>query len=847
MLSSSDRWNQLETLFHKSLELEPDARPAFLDNSCGEDSELRKEVEALLDAADTPTDILEQPVFEAAQSVVAESNRDAIHPGAIIGHYEIVSLLATGGMGEVWLADQKQPVRRRIALKLIKAGMDTREVVARFESERQALALMDHPAIAKVFDAGSTPEGRPYFAMEYVPGIPITAYCDKHKLTVRQRMELFILACEGVQHAHQKAIIHRDIKPSNILVTEIDGKPMPRIIDFGVAKATSQKLTAGTMYTRLGTMIGTLGYMSPEQADPIVEDVDTRTDVYSLGAVLYELLTGAIPLDLRKLPFDEVLRRLREHDTPPPSTKLRTLGGDSAITAQNRGADPPALARQLRGDPDSIALKALEKDRARRYASAAELAADIGRYLRNEAVSAQPPSTAYRARKYIRRHRLGVAVAASAVVLLIGFAAAMGVQARKTARERDRANRVAEFMKGMFIVPDPSEARGNSVTAREILDKASKEINTSLQNDPELQANMMYTMGDTYWDLGLYSRAQPLLERALQIQRRVLGPRHPDTLASMQDLGAVLEFEGHHAEAEKLDRETLDAQRQVLGPEHRQTLVTMNNLGALLMDENRFPEAERLLRETLDIERRLPGPENLNTFNSERYLAFTLRSEGRYSEAEKLFRETLDKERRILGPENPNTLASLVTLAHTLTDEERYPEAEKLDRQTLDIQRRVIGPEHPNTLLTMTQLAWTLMEEHHYAEAEKLFQETVDIQSRVLGPQHPRTLNTLELEAANISREGRYRDAEKLFREAIQTAGKANQPDVLAAAWYNFACGAAIAGHHDEALRYLNQAIDHGAPSDTIPIDPDLKSLHGDPRFDAMVAKARQNATAKTH
>ena len=254
MLSSSDRWNQLETLFHKSLELEPEARSAFLDDTCGEDTELRKELDALLDEVDKSTNLLEQPVFEAAQSVFTESKRDAIDPGTIIGQYEIISLLATGGMGEVWLAEQKQPVRRRIALKLIKAGMDTREVVARFESERQALALMDHPAIAKVFDAGSTPEGRPYFAMEYVPGIPITAYCDKHKLTVRQRMELFILVCEGVQHAHQKAIIHRDLKPSNILVTEVDGRPMPRIIDFGVAKAISQKLTAATMYTRLGTI-----------------------------------------------------------------------------------------------------------------------------------------------------------------------------------------------------------------------------------------------------------------------------------------------------------------------------------------------------------------------------------------------------------------------------------------------------------------------------------------------------------------------------------------------------------------------------------------------------------------
>jgi serine/threonine protein kinase/Tol biopolymer transport system component len=400
---------RLKELFGAALQLKPEERSAFLDKACSDDPTLRQEVEALLAAsADASSDFLEPPT---------EGFFDGV-PTLIIGPYHLLELIGEGGMGQVWLAEQKEPIRRLVAIKLIKAGMDTREVVARFESERQALALMDHPAIAKVFEAGSTPEGRPYFVMEYVAGIPITEYCDRNRLTVRQRMELFIQVCEGVQHAHQKAIIHRDLKPSNILVSEIDGKPMPRIIDFGVAKAISEKLTSATIYTRVGTLIGTLSYMSPEQADPIREAIDTRADVYSLGAVLYELFTGALPLDFKKLAYDEVLRCLRDQDVPRPSTKITTLHGDSTLVAKNRDSDPPALVRQLRGDPDAIALKALEKKRARRYASAAELAADIGRYLRNEPVTAHPPSITYRTRKYLRRHRLGLAVAAIAALAI---------------------------------------------------------------------------------------------------------------------------------------------------------------------------------------------------------------------------------------------------------------------------------------------------------------------------------------------------------------------------------------------------------------------------------------------
>jgi eukaryotic-like serine/threonine-protein kinase len=734
--------------------------------------------------------------------------------GLDIGPYHMLQAIGRGGMGEVWLAEQKEPVRRRVAIKLIKAGMDTREVVARFEAERQALALMDHPAIAKVFEAGSTPQGRPYFVMEYVAGIPITAHCDQHKLTTRQRLELFVRVCEGVQHAHQKAIIHRDLKPSNILVSEVDGKPLPRIIDFGVAKATAQRLTADTMFTRVGDIVGTPGYMSPEQADQTGMDVDTRTDVYSLGAVLYELLVGALPLDFRKLAFEEVLRKLREEDAPRPSTRLRTLGEQSSITAQNRGTDPAKLTRQLRGDVDLITLKALEKDRSRRYSTPLELAADIGRYLRNEPVLARSASAGYRARKYIRRHRIGVAVAAIVAVFLVSFAVAQTFELQRitrerdrATRERDRADRITTFMTDMFKVSNPSVARGNSITAREILDKASKEIDPGLSKDPELQAQMMYVMGDVYDKLGLYPQARLLVTRAVDIQRRMLGPEHPDTVKSTQNLASVLYEEGRFAEAEKLDRETLNIRRRVLGPEHQDTLKSMNNLAVVLWAEGRFAEAEKLDRETLNIKRRVLGREHPDTLNSMNSLALALYAEGRLDEPEKLLRETLDIRRRVLGSENAETLSSIDNLANVLDDEGHHQEAEKLLRESLETERRVLGPEHPETLQSMHNLGDVLYEEGRYADAEKLMRETLNIQRRILGPEHPDT----------------------------------------AASVYSLGSIALRKGNQEEAFARLLEAVDHGLqPSLDLGIekDPDLKSLHGDPRFDALVAHAKERATA---
>ena len=755
-------------------------------------------------AVPTPGDA--EATLGSSPAVEATARRDL----ASIGPYRLVKKLGEGGMGQVWLAEQTAPLQRQVALKLIKVGIYDDSVLQRFQSERQSLAIMEHPSIAKVFDAGATVDGQPYFVMEYVPGVPITDYCDQKRLKIRERLELFIKVCEGIQHAHQKAIIHRDLKPANILVAEVDGKPVPRIIDFGLAKAATPQAVAETMFTQVGAFVGTPGYMSPEQADPNVQDVDTRTDVYSLGVVLYVLLTGFQPFDTKqweKQPLYEVLRRLREEEPRRPSTKIRMEKESSTGTAEMRGTEPKQLASLLHGDLDCITIKALEKDRARRYGTPSELAADITRNLRNEPVVARPASRGYRLRKYVRRHRVVVATAGALAILLVAFAVMQAVQLRRITRERDRANRITDFMTNMFKVSDPSEARGNSITAREILDKASKEIDTGLAKDPETQAQMMHVMGKVYDKLGLYSRAQSLLTRAVDIRRRVLGPQNPDTLMSMTGLGWTLREEGHYAEADKLVRETLETSRHILGPDDPSTLESMIVQAVILEDEGHYDQAEKLYHETLDIRRRVLGPEHPDTLISLYGLAETLGSEGNYAEAEKLLRETLDIERRVIGPEHPDTLRSMVNLAWVLEQEGNYAEAEKLAREALEIKRRVLGPEHPSALASMINLAGILTAESHYAEAEKLLRETLDIGRRVLGPEHPLT--------------------------AISTD--------------NLACIAARRGERDKALLLLREAVDHGLPPDgdlSIEKEPDLKSLHGDPRFDALVAHAKERAAA---
>jgi eukaryotic-like serine/threonine-protein kinase len=413
-----------------------------------------------------------------------------------------------------------------------------------------------------------------------VQGLPITEYCDEKRLSPSERLLLFTKICEGVQHAHQKAIIHRDLKPTNILVAEVDGKPVPRIIDFGLPKAISEQSQHGTLVTRAGGLVGTPGYMSPEQMDPMATDVDTRADVYSLGVVLYELLTGVLALDAQQWeskPFHEVLRQVHEEEPTSPSTRLITDSAAAAI-AEKRNTDPKELANMLRGDLDWITLKALERDRARRYGTPAELAADLGRYLRNEPVIALPASAAYRTKKYVQRHKFGVAAATTVVLLLIAFGVMQAIELQRITRERDRADRVTKFMTGMFKVSNPSEARGSAVTAREILDKSSKDVDSGLRKDPELQAQLMGTMAQTYAGLGLYGRAQDLTEHALAIQRSLFGERNRQTLTSESYLAQLLRAQAHLPEAEKLLQNTIATQRQVLGPNDPDTLASMDRL-----------------------------------------------------------------------------------------------------------------------------------------------------------------------------------------------------------------------------------------------------------------------------
>ena len=770
------------------------------------------------------------------------------------GPYRLIERIGEGGMGEVWMAEQAAPIRRKVALKVIKAGMDTAQVVARFEAERQALALMDHPAIATVYDGGSTPEGRPYFAMEYVKGEPITTYCDRQRLTTEARLNLFTQVCEGVQHAHQKGIIHRDLKPSNVLVTIQDDHPVPKIIDFGVAKATAQHLTERTLYTELGVMIGTPEYMSPEQAEMGGLDIDTRTDVYALGVILYELLTGALPFDrkeLRQAGFAEIQRTIREKEPPRPSTRITQLGPASTQAAANRHTEPHRLASELRGDLDWVTMRALEKDRTRRYQTAYALAGDLRHHLNNEPVAAGPPSALYRAKKFVRRHRFGVAAVATLVLLLVVFGVTMAVQARRIAQERDRANReakrasreaeaatqVSDFLAGLFRVSDPAESRGRELTARAVLDRGAARIDAELKRDPALQARLLMTMGDVYRNLGVLDRAEQLVGRSVEIRRTALGPEDPDTLRASSLLGCIYDLQGKTEQAEHLLTTVLNAERRTLGEDHPNTLKTLVNLANLYDSQGRYEKSMPLMREALERRRKVLGADHPDTLASTYNLAVAEYRAKRYTDAERVLLDVSASFARVNGTDHPNTLLARDLLAAVYLEQQRADEAGRIYQEVYDTKRRVLGPEHMDTLGSKLGLANVARMQGRFAQAEVLFRETLAAQDRVEGVDHPDAMATRASLATMLSDAGRFDESERLWRDLLgrmQRVLGRDHPDT-ANCLVGLAAIEVHRGHREAALRLLEEAVKVDSRwAASLAANETFAPLKGNPAFEKL-------------
>ena len=737
--------------------------------------------------------------------------------GRVLGNYRLVDRVGAGGMGEVWIADQERPIRRRVALKLIKAGLDSEHFIARFEAERQALALMDHANIAKVVDAGATELG-PYFVMEYVPGIPITRHCEQHGLDTLARLRLFSQVCDGVQHAHEKAIIHRDIKPSNVLVTVQDGHHIPKIIDFGIAKTLSQPLVDLAMVTQAGTLIGTLEYMSPEQLD-MSGDIDTRADVYSLGVLLYELLIGALPFEAKDIPImglDEFRRRVREVDPARPSIRVTSLTTAPVNGQAAARTDWGSLQKILRGELDWIVMRALEKERARRYSSPRELGADIERYLRHEPVMAAPPSRTYLLSKFVRRHRTGVAAAALVfVAMIVGLAGmAFGLlraQAaeRQAMREAAKTEAVNTFLQDMLASATPALSQGGELTVREMLDQASTHADSSLQRDWDIEAAVRTTIGRTYEALGLFDQARPHLESALDLRKDALGPKDPQVAQSLHNLGRLRWDATDYDGAQKLISEALAIYRQNAGSEEN-AAACLNDLAVVLQSRGDFANAETMFREALAVRRQLLGNQNPEVAANLSNLAWVLFFNGRHEEAEAMFREGLEINRQTLGEEHPNTLQQMLNLAAVLRQRGKTAEAEELSLQSLGAMRKVLGAEHPTTLRAMMSLGEMYLEIGRGKDAKPILEEALAIGERTLGPDHALTI-TLLADMGWVERDrGDFASSEKYYRETLtrRTRVLGNEhPDTIRAKWQ---VGRALVflGKNNEAENILREALE---------------------------------------
>ena len=842
-----------ETIFHAALERpDPAGRAAYLDEACAGDADLRRRIEALLRAHDEPGGLLESnpggaglaPTLPATAAEPAPTGGEptrtwpsdpdattdagsahpgpaAEGPGARIGPYTLAERIGEGGMGVVYRAEQVHPVRRTVALKVIRAGMDTEQVVARFEAERQALALMEHPNIARVLDAGATPAGRPFFVMELVRGVPITTYCDDARLTPRQRLELFLPVCRAIQHAHQKGIIHRDIKPSNVLVAEVDGVPVPKVIDFGVAKAIDQRLTERSLFTRLGAIVGTPEYMSPEQAAPTDQDVDTRGDVYSLGVLLYELLTGTTPLDrrtLRRAALEEVLRRVRDAETPRPSARLSGVDERLASIAAVRGTEPSRLARLVRGDLDWVVMKALEKDRARRYEAVGALARDVRRFLDGDPVEAGPPSRTYRHGKFARKHRAGLATAAAFALLLVAATAVSTWQAwRATHAEglaikrlketrlakdataaaladtrraqaataealsrseeaRKQAEAVSAFLVSAFRSPDPRED-GRQVKVIDILDRAAKDLEKDFTGSPRTRGDLLTALGRTYLGLGQEDRAVEVFAKAHAAREAALGPDHIDTIRVRTEQAMALIDVGRPAEAVELLEATFKQLEAKLGPDHTYVHAARDRLATAYQYAGRVDEAIALREALLKQAEAKLGPDHLETLTIRSNLASAYYFAGRLAEAVPLMEATLKSREAKLGPDHPETLTSRDNLATSYREIGRAADSIPLYETTLRVRAAKLGPDHPETFNTRHALCVTYFRLGRLGEAIAQLEPLLKAEEAKLGPDHPATLDARNSLAQAYLRAGMGEKAVALQEAMLELMEAKHGPD----------------------------------------------------------------------
>jgi eukaryotic-like serine/threonine-protein kinase len=771
--------------------------------------------------------------------------------GSVIGPYKLLQKIGEGGFGVVYMAEQEQPVRRTVALKIIKPGMDTSEVIARFESERQALALMDHPQIARVLDVGATDSGRPYFVMELVKGVPITEFCDKNHLEPEARLKLFVDVCHAIQHAHHKGIIHRDIKPTNVMVTLHDGVPVVKVIDFGVAKAIVQKLTEKTLFTAYGQMVGTPAYMSPEQAEMSGLDIDTRSDVYSLGVLLYELLTGTTPLEaerLRAAAYAEMQRLICHEEPPRPSTRLSSLGDSATVVAGNRGLDVKRLEQVLSGDLDWVVMKALEKDRNRRYSTPGNFAEDIERYLQHEAIQARPPSKIYRLKKLAQRNRGAVVTAAVvALALLAGTAvsvwqalrathaeaaakaaavaerqakdeALIAATAERTAKDKAVAREadikaVLGFVEDRIFAAARPEGQagglGHNVTLRKAIEAALPYVQKSFPSQPLIEARLRLTLGQSFFFLGDARTAAQQEEAARTLFTRNLGPDHPDTLKSMNALATSYDALARHDEALNVNEQTLALRKARLGPDDPDTLASMHNLATTYYFLGRYDEAIKLYQQTIALRRSKLGPDDFETQKSMHNVAMCYSVLGRYAEALKIYEELLASFTRKFGPHSHYTLQAQNGVAICEYALGRQAEALKLREETVKIAKVGLGADHPDTLMYMDNLSLSYDAARRDADALKLRVETLALKRAKLGPDHPSTLDSLYGLAMTYSKLARYTEAVVLNEEtlALQRAKLGVDNPSTLQTMYELANSYDGVGRHTEALKLREETL----------------------------------------